>query len=74
MRLRAQITINMEASDFIEAAGHQDRLESLMQDIRSRFGTADMEFREVRSRSAARVLTAHKRPETTGRLNRYEEG
>lgn len=50
--LRAQITIDVSAEDFVGAAEHQRRLEELMTAIRERYEGADLTFRERRTRPA----------------------
>jgi hypothetical protein len=50
--LRAQITIDVRAEDFIGAAEHQRRLEELMGQIRELYSDADLSFRERRTRPA----------------------
>jgi len=55
--LRAQITIDLNAEDFVGAADHQRRIEELMQSVRRVYEEAQLEFRERRPR-AARALPA----------------
>jgi len=50
--LRAQITIDVRADDFIGAAEHQRRLEELLSTIRDQYSQADLVFRERRPRPA----------------------
>ncbi len=53
--LRAQITIDLDAEDFVGAADHQRRIEDLMQSVKRVYREAQLEFRERRPRPA-RVL------------------
>lgn len=50
--LRAQITIDVRAEDFVGAAEHQRRLEELMTSIRGLYSEANLVFRERRPRPA----------------------
>ena len=50
--LRAQITIDVSADDFVGAAEHQRRLEDLMTTVRGLYHEADLSFRERRPRPA----------------------
>lgn len=75
MRLRAIITIDIEAADFVDAAEHQRRIEDLLQEMRAIYSNATLDFRERRQarrrpsvpppRSATDTLSA------TGKLNAY---
>jgi hypothetical protein len=48
--LRAQITIDLLADDFVCAADHQRRIEGLMGAIKNVYGEAALEIRERRPR------------------------
>lgn len=77
MKLRAQITIDMEAEDFIAAAEFQRRMQGLMVDVRKQYGQADLELRECRA-TAQRTRPRSNYPlerstYRTGALNLYEE-
>jgi hypothetical protein len=48
--LRAQITIDLTAEDFVCAADHQRRIESLMGAIKDAYACAALEIRERRPR------------------------
>jgi len=47
-KLRAIITFEIEAGDFVAAAEHQRRLEDLMDMLRREYPTAELEMRERR--------------------------
>jgi len=71
--LRAQITIDLLAEDFVRAADHQRRIETLMGAIKDAYQEAELEFRERRPRPPRRL-----RPERAVRhhaeaLAAYEE-
>ncbi len=74
MKLRALITIDIDAGDYITAAEHQRRMESILTGIRGDYGQAELQLRERRAqpvgRSPAMVAPARV---MTGRLNAYED-
>jgi hypothetical protein len=53
MRLRAQITVEIDAKDFVEAADHQRRLEEFLRDLRREYGQAALHLVERRERAGA---------------------
>jgi hypothetical protein len=69
--LRATITIDVEAADYLEAAEHQKRLETHMAEIRADFPAASIVLNE-RRRPAAEPTEPRKLYERSGRLNTYE--
>jgi hypothetical protein len=75
MKLRAQITIDILAEDFRDAAEHQARVEGLMQAVRREYGQASLEFRERRDRPPRRppAGVAPARLHYTGRLHEYDQ-
>ena len=50
MRLRAQIIVDIDAADYLEAAAHQSALQRYLQDIQGRYPSASMTMRERRER------------------------
>lgn len=74
MKLRAQITIDIEADSYADAAGHQDRIEAIVEKVRSDYQQAALLFRERRDRPARRDLPrAPGAPvHYTGRMHEYE--
>jgi hypothetical protein len=52
MKLCGQISIELTVDDFVEAADHQRRLESLLATIRSSYPEATLAMRERRERKA----------------------
>ena len=78
MKLRAQITIDIMAEDFRDAAEHQARIETLMRAVRREYEQAGLEFRARRerpSRTAPAGAQASQRPHPhhTGRLHEYDQ-
>lgn len=55
MRLRAIITIDIEARGFADAAAHQERLEGLHLVVRGHYEQARMDLRERRPRAKPRL-------------------
>jgi hypothetical protein len=51
MRLRAEITIDIQAKDFVDAADHQRRLEELFQLIQREYSGANLLLRERREKT-----------------------
>lgn len=50
MRLRAQIVVDIDAGDYVEAAEHQSTLQRFLQDIQTRYPGASLSMRERRER------------------------
>ena len=50
MRLRAQIIVDIDATDYIEAAEHQNQLRIFLQEIQARYPMASLSMRERRER------------------------
>lgn len=75
MKLRAQITFDIVAEDFRDAAEHQERVESLLQVVRGEYVQAELEFRERRDRPArsASSEVPPTRFHYTGRLHEYDK-
>jgi len=69
MKLCGQISIELTVDDFVAAADHQRRLESLLQLIRESYPEATLAMRERRERKPL-ALGAPPKP---GRLERYGE-
>ena len=81
MKLRAEITIELDADDYVAAAEHQRRVEALFQAVKSEYGQASFGFRQLRERNhrpaaaklapapAARARVRHH----TGNLANYED-
>jgi hypothetical protein len=72
MKLRAEIVIEIDADDFVVAADHQKRIESILNHVREDYPQASMMLRERKERSAARRFRPEQPSrERTGRLNQY---
>jgi hypothetical protein len=76
MRLRASITVDIEAADYVEAAAHQRRLQALFDAVAAAYPGAGFEFRERRARLRSHPAEAASETVTqlkhyTGKLSRY---
>ena len=72
MRLRAHITIDIDASDFIAAADHQRAVQGMLEQVRDSYPQAKLEIRERRDRAdaAQRAGSAASR-QSTGAVHHY---
>jgi hypothetical protein len=50
MRLRAQIVVDIDAGDYVEAAEHQSLLQQYLKEIQLRYPDASLTMRERRER------------------------
>lgn len=74
MKVRATITIDIDAADFIEAAEHQRQAEAILRDVRKVYGSAALDFRERRTSRRDRVqpsVSPRQSIVKTGRVNEY---
>jgi len=75
LRLRAEITIDLDAADFLEAAEHQRRIEQLIEAVRAEYRQASFAFRPRRGPRNKKNPAAGRSDEIrhyTGRLHAYE--
>ena len=74
MKLRAQIMIEIEAEDFVAAANHERAIQTIFQGLRADYQSAQLEFREVRGKSARNDNSdLRKMRRYTGNLNQYAD-
>lgn len=74
MRLKALFTIELEATDFVEAAGHQRVLEEKLRGLRETFPGSQLKI--VNARTSRRGEAKPRRgvnPNLTGRLSVYTD-
>jgi hypothetical protein len=74
MKLRAQIVIDVDADDFVEAAKHQVKIESFLRELEPEYPSVVLTFRERRAAAMGASdpqATGVRKP--TGKLNIYEE-
>ena len=76
LRLRAEITIDLDAADFLEAAEHQRRIEELIESVRREYSQATFAFRPRRGpRNKKATAPAQRNGDIkhyTGRLHAYD--
>ncbi len=77
LRLRAEITIDLDAADFLEAAEHQRRIEALIEAIRVEYAQAAFAFRPRRGPRSKKTVEQSNPAGAgirhyTGRLHAYE--
>lgn len=58
LTLRAQITIEVSALDYVEAAEHQRRAEALLEVVRAEYDTAVFTFHHLRPRLTGETKAA----------------
>jgi hypothetical protein len=73
MRLCGQISVELNVSDYIEAADHQKRLEDILKLVRESYPDATLAMRERRQRKAVPLTRAVPQAAATGALNRYAD-
>ena len=72
VRLRVTMTIDIDATDYLEAAEHQKRLETCLGVVRDSYPSLAVEVRERRgAKSRAQAATRPFRVQS-GKLNAYE--
>lgn len=71
MKIRAQITIDMEVEDYVAAAGHQRRVEEFYRQIRACYGDAALQLNPVRTRTVMRPDDRRRLKRRTGALAVY---
>ena len=62
MKLRAQIVVDIDAENYVEAAEHQRHLELFLEHVRARYATAQLQMRERRERKAYQPAEARFSP------------
>lgn len=76
LRLRAEITIDLDAADFLEAAEHQRRIEQLIESVRREYNQATFAFRPRRGPRNKKAVSGAQRDgeikHYTGRLHAYD--
>lgn len=63
MRLRAQIVVDIDANDFMEAAEHQKTLQKYLREIQARYPGATLSIRERRQRTHNDAVPARGQPQ-----------
>jgi hypothetical protein len=76
MKLRAEISIEIDADDYIAAADHQRSVEMLFGDVKAQYGQASLAIRQMRERQPAAPRPRRQEPRHrhhTGNLALYKE-
>ena len=73
IRLRVTIFIEVGASDFIEAASHQQKIEAFASTVRASYPAVALRFWEPRERVKAPSPVPRGIRSYTGRLHRYTD-
>lgn len=66
MRLRAQIVVDIDAGDYVEAAMHQSALRQYLEQIQARYPNAEMTMRERRERRHDGLALETSEPQRAG--------
>jgi hypothetical protein len=74
VKLRADISIEMEAGDYVEAAEHQKRVDEILSAIRRDYGSVTFSFRQARSSGRSRHLRNSSPQLSDERVRRMADG
>ena len=72
IRFRTEITIDIDAIDYLAAAEHQTRIETMLRDLREAYPNLVLSVRPRRAPRVRRAAEASRLRHYTGRLNTYE--
>jgi hypothetical protein len=72
IRLRVTISVDVEATDFLEAAEHQKRLQTYLSSLRNEYPEASLAVRDRRAPRAERARPPRAMHARSGKLNVYE--
>jgi hypothetical protein len=72
LTLRAQITIEVSALDYVEAAEHQRRAEALFAVVGAEYTSATFSFHHLRPKVASEAESGKAGANVTGRPRRYK--
>jgi hypothetical protein len=73
MLLKIEIKTEVDASDFFEAAGHQEKVEAFLQTFRRDYPDAVLEIRERRLRGHGAARPEPRRKRRSGRVAAYSD-
>lgn len=78
MKLKAEISIEIEADDYVAAADHQRSVEMLFGNVKAKYSQASLAIRQLRERQATATSAKPRRQEPrhrhhTGNLAIYKE-
>jgi hypothetical protein len=72
VRLRVTVTIDIDATDFLEAAEHQKRVEKFLGAVQGEYPSAFVSVKQRRRPSADGPAAPRTLKFSTGRLNTYD--
>ncbi|MBS0296368.1 MAG: hypothetical protein JSR45_08650 [Proteobacteria bacterium] len=72
IRFRTEISIDIDAVDYLAAAEHQKQIELMLRDLRAAYPNLVMSVRPRRAPRVRRAAEASRLRHYTGRLNTYE--
>jgi hypothetical protein len=72
IRLRVTISVDVEATDFLEAAEHQKRLQTYLSSLRDEYPEAALSVRDRRAPRVERSRPPRAMHARSGKLNVYE--
>lgn len=73
MLLKIEIRTEVDATDFFEAAGHQEKVQAFLEAFRRDYPQATLEIRERRLRSQEPAKPATRRKRRAARLIAYRD-
>ena len=72
MKLRAMISLEVDAEDFTAAAGHEQAIRAVFRRLKAQYDSATLEFREASTRHAPSRNPGHiAKSRPTGKLHQY---
>jgi hypothetical protein len=73
MRMKAEIALEVDAADFIEAAEHQKKLEVFLKSLKELYPGAELRFWERRERTGSGRATQRPARASARRVNVYND-
>jgi hypothetical protein len=74
MKLKAEIVIEIDAEDYVAAAGHQTAVEAIFDSVRASYSEASLRIRPMRAQRLTLARgEARRRVAPTGALAAYED-
>lgn len=73
LNLRVQITVDIGAEDFLQAADHQRMAEAFLATLRQTYPQAALSFRHLRTRGAPAARPVRRTRRSTGALSLYRD-
>jgi hypothetical protein len=74
MRIRAELTIEVEAEDFVSAANHQQAMEKVASFAKDLYPNSSLKIKQIKTRKNSDLRSNLKLiPKYTGNLRKYNE-